>query len=161
MAIAWVAEAQQMRKRLEASRLAHSPASPASGRDLKRAAGGMVDVEFVVELLQICHGDTFPQILHPNTFKALTLLAEASCLPKERAKTFLTHYSHLSKVQNRVRLLFNRAVDTLPDSPTALAILAAQLGFSSGTSLQHSVYEAMNAIRAAYLVTMSELENRP
>ena len=158
---AWVAEAQQMRKRLEASRSAHSPASPASGRDLKRAAGGMVDVEFVVELLQICHGATFPQIIHPNTFKALTLLAEASCLPKERAKTFLTHYSHLSKVQNRVRLLFNRAVDTLPDSPTALAILAAQLGFSSGTSLQHSVYEAMNAIRAAYLVTMSELENRP
>ncbi len=157
----WVAEAHQMRKKLEVSRISHFPSSPGSGRDLKRAPGGMVDVEFVVELMQLRHGSSLSQILDPNTFSALIQLGETSCLPKERAEALLTHYSHLSKVQNRVRLLFNRSIDTLPDSPTALDILASQLGYSNGSALQHSVYEAMGAIRSAYLATMSDLENSP
>lgn len=154
---AWVTEAAQMRSRLEASRPFQQPGSPGSGRDLKRAPGGMVDVEFIVELMQLCHASRIPEVLQPNTFQSLKMLAETGCLPKDRAERILNDYSHLCTVQNRVRLHFNRAIDTLPDSPAALGILASQTGFPSGAALQASVYGAMGSIRSAYLETMGEL----
>ncbi len=154
---AWVAEAAQMRSRLEASRPFQPSGSTGSGRDLKRAPGGMVDVEFIVELMQLCHAANIPEILQPNTFQSLNMLAETGCLPRERATRILNDYSHLCIVQNRVRIHFNRAIDTLPDSPAALGILASQTGFPSGAALQASVYGAMSSIRSAYLETMREL----
>ena len=154
---AWVAEAALMRSRLEASRPFQPSGSTGSGRDLKRAPGGMVDVEFIVELMQLCHAANIPEILQPNTFQSLNMLAETGCLPRDRATRILNDYSHLCIVQNRVRIHFNRAIDTLPDSPAALGILASQTGFPSGAALQASVYGAMSSIRSAYLETMREL----
>ena len=69
-----VDELRAMRHKLEAT---------AGPRSLKRGPGGIVDVEFAVQLLQLKYGRTHPRILCPNVWDALEALEErpACCLP--------------------------------------------------------------------------------
>src|SRR4029450_4210605 len=48
--------------------------------DVKRAKGGLVDVEFIAQYLQIVHAHDAPHILHPTTYRALEKLAAAGFL---------------------------------------------------------------------------------
>ncbi len=155
----WVKEAMTMRQRLEASRTSVYPGSLLHGRDLKRSPGGMVDVEFVLELHQLKSGASHPEILGTNTFQSLSRLGETGLIDKARIKAMLDDYSHLSRVQNRVRLLFNRGLDVLPDSPGWLDLLGRQFGLTKGQDLQASVLNAMTRIRENYELSMAELES--
>lgn len=154
----WIKEAMQMRQRLEASRSSLYPGALVQGRDLKRSPGGMVDVEFVLELHQLKSGAHIPEILGTNTFQALARLAETNLIDRDRVRAMVEDYSLLSRVQNRVRLLFNRGLDVLPDSPGWLDLLARQMSLKNGLELQSSVNNAMGRIRENYEKSMAELE---
>src|SRR5205823_6678949 len=67
----WAGEIADMRQRLEASRPA---------RDLKRGPGGLADVEFLVQLLQLEYGRDRPELRAGNTWQALAALREAGLL---------------------------------------------------------------------------------
>jgi len=155
----WVKEAHQMRQRLEASRNSLYPGTLVQGRDLKRSPGGMVDVEFVLELCQLKWGKDHPQILGTSTFRSLEHVREVGLLNRQTIDSLIEDYVHLCKVQNRVRLLSNRGLDVLPDSPGWLDLLARQLGMAKGQELQHSVQKAMQRIRSHYEITMRLLES--
>ena len=69
-----LADVADMRARLDRERPAKSP------WDLKEAKGGLFDVEFIVQGLQLAHAAAHPQVLHVNTLEALHALAAAGCL---------------------------------------------------------------------------------
>ncbi len=109
------AEIRQMRHRMEET---------ASGGNLKRGPGGIVDIEFLVQMLQLKHGRRSPRVRNPNTLAALAALAQAEALSADDYAAFAASYRFLRTVEGRLRLLNSTARDKLPDDPTELAKLA-------------------------------------
>ena len=118
-----VDEILAMRQRLEASR---------GKRDLKRGVGGMMDVEFLVETFQLKYGGRQPALRQPNIWQALEALAAAGLLTAQETTDLRAGYDFLLRVQSRLRIVHNRTLDELPESPSETDKLARRLGFESG-----------------------------
>jgi glutamate-ammonia-ligase adenylyltransferase len=119
-------EIRHMRHRLEET---------AKGEDLKRGAGGIVDIEFLVQMLQLKHGRTTPEVRTPNTLCALEALHEAGHLATEDFALFASSYRFLRTLEGRLRLVSLTARDKLPEDPTELAKLAHLLRCPSADAL--------------------------
>jgi glutamate-ammonia-ligase adenylyltransferase len=130
-----------MRRKLE---------STATARNLKRGPGGIVDVEFAVQLLQLKHGRGHPAILQPNVWDALDALETAGLLPAGEAAIFRTGYSFLRLVEARLRIVTDRPLTEVPENAEDLAKLARRLGFDSPTRFLAELQHLTVDIRAAY-----------
>jgi glutamate-ammonia-ligase adenylyltransferase len=115
----WADEVRAMRERLEASR---------SDRDLKRGFGGIVDVEFVVQLFQLKYGGRFPVLRTTNTWEALEALRTTGLLEEAEYTTLRESYDFMRLVEGRLRIVHNRSLDELPEAPEDLEKLARRLG---------------------------------
>lgn len=108
----------------------------AGPRNLKRGPGGIVDIEFITQMLQLRHAAEQPEILQPNTFAALEALQQAGILPAEEAEFLRDSYRFLRQVEARLRLLNTTARHDLPREADELAKLAYLLGFDNATKLE-------------------------
>ncbi len=120
------AEIRRMRHRLEET---------ATGENLKRGAGGIVDIEFLVQMLQLKHGRRTPKIRVPNTPRALSALHEAGHLAEEDFALLDSSYRFLRTLESRLRLVSHTARDRLPEDPAELAKLARLLNCPSTDAL--------------------------
>jgi glutamate-ammonia-ligase adenylyltransferase len=115
-------EIGQMRERLEASR---------SERDVKRGFGGIVDVEFLVQLFQIKYGHEYPALRTGNTWGGLDALKQTGLLSEGEHATLRSSYDFLRLVESRLRIVHNRTLDELPGAPEDLEKLARRLGYEN------------------------------
>src|SRR5439155_1486070 len=72
--------------------------------NIKRGAGGLVDIEFLVQMLQLKHGRDNPAIQVPGTLAALSTLAKTNILAAEDAEYFTESFRFLRTIQARLRL---------------------------------------------------------
>jgi len=112
-----------MRRRLEASR---------SDRDLKRGFGGLVDVEFLIQMFQLKYGHGRPALRQPNTWQALEALHQAGLLDADQLRTLSDSYTFLLRVQSRLRIVHNRALDAVPEDAADVEKLSRRLGYDFG-----------------------------
>jgi glutamate-ammonia-ligase adenylyltransferase len=118
-----VEEIREMRERVEAS---------GSERDLKRGFGGIVDVEFLVQLFRMKYGRDVPGLRTTNTWEALQALRGAGLMADAEYQTLRTCYDFLRLVESRLRIVHNRSLDELPERPEDLEKLARRMGFEPG-----------------------------
>ncbi len=145
-----VDEVRAMRQKLE---------STASARSLKRGPGGLTDVEFAVQLLQLKYGREHPDVLTPNVWDALDSLAASGVLPVDDATALRDGYSFLRLVEARLRIVTDRALTEIPESADDQAKLAYRLGFATTSDFLAAFRRATASVRAAYLaVTARERE---
>lgn len=127
-------EIRQMKARVEKDR------TPASGEDrdyhLKLGPGGLVDVEFLTQLLQLRHGGADPALRLPSTLGALTTLERAEILEPQQAADLAAAYRFCTHVRNRLYLQTGRPIDALPTDPAAQTRLAVSLGYRRRTELR-------------------------
>jgi len=135
-------EIRQMRRRLEES-------APAAG-DLKRGPGGLVDVEFLVQMLQLRHGRDNANIRRPNTLEALDALRRAGLLSADDFKTFDAGYRLLRTIEGRLRLMNATARDQLPQDPAELSKLAGLLRYPGRDALLSDYETATREIRRRF-----------
>ena len=109
-----------MRERLESSR---------SERDVKRGFGGLVDIEFLVQLLQLKYGQDLSDLRSTNTWDSLAAAQRHSLLSEEEYRSLKGSYDFLREVESRLRIIYNRSLDELPEIPEDLEKLARRLGF--------------------------------
>jgi glutamate-ammonia-ligase adenylyltransferase len=107
-----------MRKKLEAAR---------PRRDLKRGAGGLADVEFIVQYLQLRHASDHPDLLQPNVWDALTALGGHGIISPAVHDDLREAYEFLRTVEGRLRLVHNRSVSVLPVDGAELDRLSRRL----------------------------------
>ena len=119
-------EIRRMRSRMEET---------ADTRDLKRGPGGIVDVEFLVQMLQLKHGRRIPGIRTPNTLEALKRLAEAELVQHEHAQSLDRAYRRLRDIEGRLCLMNASHRNRLPNDPTELSKLAHLLAYSEPEAL--------------------------
>jgi glutamate-ammonia-ligase adenylyltransferase len=98
-------------------------------RELKRGTGGIRDIEFAVQLLQLVHGRADPSLRSPSTLAALDALAAGGYVAAEDAATLDAAYRFLRTVEHRLQLYEDQQVHTLPSQPAARVRLARVLGY--------------------------------
>jgi glutamate-ammonia-ligase adenylyltransferase len=98
-------------------------------RELKRGRGGIRDVEFSVQLLQLVHGGRDPALRLRATLPALAELAEAGYVAAEDAATLAIAYCFLRTVEHRLQLVEEAQVHTVPAERESRDRLARVLGF--------------------------------
>ncbi|HEX4588429.1 MAG TPA: bifunctional [glutamate--ammonia ligase]-adenylyl-L-tyrosine phosphorylase/[glutamate--ammonia-ligase] adenylyltransferase [Gemmataceae bacterium] len=119
-------------------------------RDLKRGPGGIVDVEFVVQLMQLHHAAGRPDLQLPNTRDALSALHDAGLLTDDDHAALRAGHDFLRLAENRLRGVTNRASDELPDDPAGLAKLARRLGYDLAERFLSDLGDHTKKVRAAF-----------
>ncbi|MGH9153928.1 MAG: bifunctional [glutamine synthetase] adenylyltransferase/[glutamine synthetase]-adenylyl-L-tyrosine phosphorylase, partial [Acidimicrobiales bacterium] len=97
-------------------------------REVKRGRGGIRDVEFAVQLLQLVHGRTDEALRSPNTLVALLELAEAGYVDHDDADALADAYRFLRAVEHRLQLVEGQQVHAVPTDAGTRAHLARVLG---------------------------------
>lgn len=98
--------------------------------NLKTGRGGLVDVEFAVQLLQLRYGKEGEMLQAPNTQVALAALRRSGHLGAREAKDLEQGYTFLRTLEDRLRLLHNRSTSELETSGPELEQLARRLGYA-------------------------------
>lgn len=119
----FVEDVQAMRRRVEE----HVPARVAD-RELKLGPGGLRDVEFSVQLLQLVHGRSDVMLRSPTTLVALEALATWGYVGRDDASTLASAYRFLRTLEHRIQLHRLRRTHTMPDAEPDLRRLGRSLG---------------------------------
>jgi [glutamine synthetase] adenylyltransferase / [glutamine synthetase]-adenylyl-L-tyrosine phosphorylase len=135
------AEVAAMRAKLETA---------ANPRSLKRGRGGLADVEFAVQLLQLRHGRAHPEVLRANVWEALEALQSGGLLGQAEMVALRDGYSFLRFVEARLRIVTDRPLTEVPESATDLAKLARRIGFLSPEAFLGELAVKRASVRAAY-----------
>jgi glutamate-ammonia-ligase adenylyltransferase len=98
-------------------------------REVKRGRGGIRDIEFSVQLLQLVHGRTDPQVRSPTTLDALSVLADGGYVSPTDAGRFRDAYVWLRTVEHRLQLVDEQQTHTIPQDDDARTRLARVVGF--------------------------------
>jgi len=131
-----IAEIVHTRQRKEAqaikkpkSRRRRSGRSQKSTANVKSGYGGLVDIEFAVQTLQLIHGTNEKSVRVPNTLIAIDKLHSIGVLTEKQRIGLSDAYQYLRRVENALRIVHDRALDALPTNHTELAHLAKRLGY--------------------------------
>jgi glutamate-ammonia-ligase adenylyltransferase len=122
----FVGDVQAMRRRV----LEHIPAKEAD-RQLKLGAGGLRDVEFAVQLLQLVHGRTDEHLREPGTLQALDTLTARGYVGREDGEALHAAYAFLRTLEHRIQLQHLRRTHVVPSDEASLRRLGRSLGFTT------------------------------
>lgn len=118
-----VREIREMKARAEAAAAAGGP------DEIKRGTGGIRDVEFAVQLLQLVHGRADPSIRGGNTLAALAALGEAGYVAPDDARDLADAYAWLRTVEHRLQMAGLHQTHRVPASRAARERLAKTMGY--------------------------------
>jgi glutamate-ammonia-ligase adenylyltransferase len=117
---------------------------------VKYGRGGLVDVEFLAQALQLVHGHDKPDVRRFTTTAALRRLARAGALDQTAAATLVERYRFLRRVSAALRLLGAHPSDTIELAGPMPARVATALGYENRQAFLDAYRETTTAVRAAY-----------
>ena len=118
-----------------------------SGREVKHGEGGIRDIEFTVQLLQLLNGGRWPDLRTANTLKAIRALGIRQYLSPFEAERLATNYVFLRQLEHRLQIEHGLQVHALPESEEALDALAKRMGFRNGDALMAVFRQRTSEIR--------------
>ena len=116
---------QQIRKHA----ITQSAGRPERANDVKLSRGGIREIEFTVQLLQVVRGGQFPELRTRPTLQALLRLSQANLMPAATADAMAKAYVFLRQVEHRIQYLDDQQTHALPTHDEDLNWLALTLGF--------------------------------
>ncbi len=97
--------------------------------EVKTGRGGIRDIEFTIQFLQLLNGGDLPAVRQRNTLLALQALERAGCLTDQEYRVLDDSYRFLRKTEHRLQLLFDLQTHRLPDDAEELRKLALRMGY--------------------------------
>lgn len=107
-----------------------SAGRPERANDVKLSRGGIREIEFTVQLLQVVRGGQFPELRTRPTLNALQRLAHAGLMSTATAESLTRAYVFLRRVEHRIQYLDDQQTHVLPTQDDDLAWLAQTLGYA-------------------------------
>jgi glutamine synthetase adenylyltransferase len=138
------AEIVRLRERAEAQARARN----AYETDLKNGWGGIRDIEFSVQALQLMLGGRLPRLRTPATLDALQRLKHARILAPDEARALQDAYIFLRTAEHRLQLQFGHQTHLLPTDPKARARLAKLMGFAEPDAFEQTLAHHRAVARA-------------
>ena len=130
--------------RLQSQR--RSATRPERANDVKLGRGGIREIEFTVQLLQVVRGGQFPELRMRPTLQALTALVQARLMPAETALALQEAYVFLRQVEHRIQYLDDQQTHQLPTNNEDLHWIAQSLGLPDNTALQAQLQRHRDAV---------------
>lgn len=118
----FVEAAQKMRERV----MENIPAEEVN-RQIKLGPGGLRDIEFTVQLLQLVHGRTDESVRVADTMSAISTLTAGGYMSRQDADTFHSHYGFLRSLEHRIQFSQMRRTHLMPESETQIRTIARGL----------------------------------
>jgi glutamate-ammonia-ligase adenylyltransferase len=147
-AAALVQDIRSMRKRME------EELGREDGKqyNIKQGAGGLVDIEFLAQYLQLLQGKERPRVRVPGTFNALRALRKEGILPGGDYRLLVKAYLFLRQIESRMRIVANQSTSMVPRDPEKLRPLARRMGYqdegdSEGRKLLEEYERTRNTVR--------------
>jgi [glutamine synthetase] adenylyltransferase / [glutamine synthetase]-adenylyl-L-tyrosine phosphorylase len=129
--------------------------------NLKKGRGGLVDIEFLTQMLQLAHGYRHTSLRRRETLEALAALHDAKILKPPEYRLLSEGYLFLRRLDHRLRLERDQSIDAFEADPEKLASIAQALGYGttgtgkkvrvkSGEKLLRDYQARREKIRACY-----------
>lgn len=116
-----------------------SAGHPERANDVKLSRGGIREIEFTVQLLQVVRGGQFPELRCRPTLQALPRLARANLMPQETADQLAQAYTFLRNVEHRIQYLDDQQTHVLPTRDDDLAWIATTMGYGDSSAFLHQL----------------------
>ncbi|MFN7857908.1 MAG: bifunctional [glutamate--ammonia ligase]-adenylyl-L-tyrosine phosphorylase/[glutamate--ammonia-ligase] adenylyltransferase [Acidovorax sp.] len=116
-----------------------SAGHPERANDVKLSRGGIREIEFTVQLLQVVRGGQFPELRRRPTLEALQRVAEAGLMPRQTADALARAYVFLRRVEHRIQYLDDQQTHVLPTRDEDLTWIAHTLGYGDCCALLHEL----------------------
>ena len=112
-----------------------SAGRPERSNDVKLSRGGIREIEFTVQLLQVVRGGQYPELRTRPTVSALQRLVRAGLMPQATADALSEAYVFLRQVEHRIQYLDDQQTHVLPTDEADLDWIARTLGLADSTAL--------------------------
>ncbi len=118
--------------------------------DLKLGPGGIREIEFIVQALQIVRGGREPQLRARGTRAALTAVAARGLLPAGAVRALSSAYEFLRNVEHRLQYRDDRQTQLLPSDPHERAALAVAAGFADVQAFERALAGHRDAVSTQF-----------
>lgn len=102
--------------------------------NVKMGDGGIRDIEFFIQVLQIVNAKNHPVLQQTNTLKLLTSMVEIGLVDTDEAENIRESYLFLRRLENRLQMVDEFQVHDLPDDEEKRLVIARSLGFTDADS---------------------------
>ena len=116
-----------------------SAGRPERANDVKMSRGGIREIEFTVQLLQVVRGGQFPELRTRRTVDALQRLANSGLMGQSTADALVRAYDFLRRVEHRIQYLDDQQTHVLPTRDDDLAWIAQTLGYKDCCPFLHDL----------------------
>ncbi|MEN1926463.1 bifunctional [glutamate--ammonia ligase]-adenylyl-L-tyrosine phosphorylase/[glutamate--ammonia-ligase] adenylyltransferase [Luteimonas qiangzhengi] len=103
--------------------------------DIKRGPGGIREIEFLAQVLQLIRGGREPALREPRLEPALSALVAARHIPEDSARDLSQAYRFLRRLENRLQMLRDAQVHAIPAAPLDRLRIARGLGYADWAGL--------------------------
>jgi hypothetical protein len=121
---------RQLHRKIREEAQRRAAGRPERANDVKLSRGGIREIEFTVQLLQVVRGGQFPELRTRPTVDALGRISRAGLMPPATAAGLAQAYDFLRRVEHRIQYLDDQQTHLLPTQDADLAWIAATLGFA-------------------------------
>ena len=116
-----------------------SAGHPGRANDVKLSRGGIREIEFTVQLLQVVRGGQFPELRCRPTLEALQRLSRAGLMSAETAEALAQAYTFLRQVEHRIQYLDDQQTHVLPTRDDDLLWIAQTMGYPDCSRFLHQL----------------------
>ena len=99
-------------------------------RNVKTGRGGIRDVEFVIQFLQLLNGGDLPALRTTNTLEAMAQLEHVGCLTDQERALLEENYTFLRRIEHLLQIMFDLQTHLLPEEDDELRKLALRMGYA-------------------------------
>ena len=128
-----------LHRQIRAHASKRSSGHPERANDVKLGRGGIREIEFIVQLLQVVRGGQFPELRTRPTLSALTRLSKAGLMPESTAQALALAYEFLRRVEHRIQYLDDQQTHVLPTQDADLEWIAHSMGYTATRQLLHQL----------------------
>jgi glutamate-ammonia-ligase adenylyltransferase len=161
-----IADIHAMKRRIDAHKgtaldAAAPPAERVAGHNLKLGEGGIREIEFLAQTLQLVWGGRDPGLRTPTTLGALRHLARAGHLPRRAVAEMAAAYRFLRRAEHRLQMVADRQTHSLPERMAELERFAVFMGYADATGFATALLRHLGRVRGRYAELFVELPAAP
>ncbi len=150
-----VADLHAMKRRIDAHKgfglsAADDDVGRILGHNIKLGPGGIREIEFLTQTLQLIWGGRDPALRAPGTVDALRRLSRAEHLPARAAGELIAAYRFLRRVEHRLQMVADLQTQVLPQRPAGLAAFATFMGFADAPTFAGALLRHLGRVQHRY-----------
>jgi [glutamine synthetase] adenylyltransferase / [glutamine synthetase]-adenylyl-L-tyrosine phosphorylase len=150
---------RQLHRKIRDEAQRRAAGRPERANDVKLSRGGIREIEFTVQLLQVVRGGQFPEIRTRSTLKALDKLSASGLMSPATAQALAAGYTLLRHIEHRIQYLDDQQTHVLPADDTDLRWIAATLGLTckpDACELMEKLLEVRERVAAEFDALLHE-----